>query len=627
MGLAVTVLLLRTLLQLRRSGETLPGLLAMILFMLTAETLRAVWLGFLWLQKPAPLALDMLAFVIGFIVLVGVPITVSGRYLPKEGASSVAPRAWVWLQRAMVSIAALGLVVLVSAIGFRTRAAMLLGPAAVYIVTSLLLFSRVTFYRHLQVRRRPLLLFVALMIAGLLVISGNTIHGILTGIRLRQSLPHATLNAVGLVLILIAIIFLFANARMADVIVKRAMRIVLWISSSVAAWLAVTHVGRWPWKLTIMGQDLLCLLILCGTIALTPAAIRRLNQWIEEWVFEQPKPQAGVSMLWLEIQELEDQDEVFHKVEDFLTKLLGLAAARLLPSFKNMEGFTFTRPEPYFVPASSNLARVLTPSANILVPLFVDGVAEYTLALSLGVIRPPLTLWEMDFVERVIGRVQIWLGMQRATERALREATFREELTNAELRALRAQVNPHFLFNSLNTIADLAVTAPDRAEEMTIRLSAVFRYVLVNTDRHFTSLQEELEFARTYLYIEQTRFEDRLTVIFDVDAATLEQEVPTLLLQPLIENALKHGLAPRREGGTLTIRTLRAEDSISITVIDDGVGLRRPAEPNERSTHVGVDNVSKRLQTSYGGRASFTLRERESGGTEAIIVIPRGREA
>jgi two-component system LytT family sensor kinase len=272
------------------------------------------------------------------------------------------------------------------------------------------------------------------------------------------------------------------------------------------------------------------------------------------------------------------------------------------------------------------MARVLTPSANILVPLFVDGTPEYTLAISLGVMRPPLTLWELDVVERVIGRVQIWLGMQRATERAIRDTSLREELTNAELRALRAQVNPHFLFNSLNTIADLAVIAPDRAEEMTIRLSAVFRYVLVNTDRHFASLREELEFARTYLHIEQTRFEDRLKVIFDVDAATLGQEIPTLLLQPLIENALKHGLAPRRGGGTLTIRTVAIEDSISISIADDGVGLRRGAEPNQRSTHVGVSNVSKRLQTAYGGRASFTLRQQETGGTEALIVIPKGQE-
>ena len=268
----------------------------------------------------------------------------------------------------------------------------------------------------------------------------------------------------------------------------------------------------------------------------------------------------------------------------------------------------------------------MSPAADLVVPLFVEGKAEYVITLSPGVVRPPLTFLETDFVERVVGRIQVKLGMLLAQELAQREAAFREQLAGAELRALRAQVNPHFLFNSLNTIADLTVVAPDKAEEMTMRLAAVFRYVLVNTDRHFISLKEEVEFARSYLHIEQTRFGDRLKVNFELDAATLEQEIPTLLLQPLIENALKHGLAPRREGGTLTIRTRCEADSISIFIIDDGVGMQTRPESAERSTRVGVENVSNRLRTAYSGRASFALRQREQGGMEASIVIPRGQQ-
>jgi two-component system, LytTR family, sensor kinase len=123
------------------------------------------------------------------------------------------------------------------------------------------------------------------------------------------------------------------------------------------------------------------------------------------------------------------------------------------------------------------------------------------------------------------------------------------------------------------------------------------------------------------------RFGDRLQVIFDIDPTTLDQPIPTLLLQPLIENALKHGLAPRRGGGTLVIASKSSEDSISISIADNGAGLGQKKVPSERSTGVGVENVTNRLKLAYGGRASFVLRPRETGGTEALLIIPKGQEA
>lgn len=204
-------------------------------------------------------------------------------------------------------------------------------------------------------------------------------------------------------------------------------------------------------------------------------------------------------------------------------------------------------------------------------------------------------------------------------ERLTRESALREQVADAELRALRAQINPHFLINSLNTIADLTVTAPSRAEEMTMRLAAVFRYVLVNTDRQFISVQEEIGFARNYLEIEETRFENRLRVQFDVDPSVMQERIPTLLLQPLIENAIKHGISPRREGGTVTISARRTISGFEMLVADDGVGLNRPVQEPKSSTRVGLENVRKRLATAYGGMAALVLRPRVGGGTEACI--------
>ncbi len=629
MGIAVTVILLRALLWLRSSGESLPSLLTMMWIMLAMELFRAVWLAFQWLSKPAPLVLDVLSVIAGFIVIVGVPVMVSARYLPRKGAYTVAPKPWAWLQRAMVLTAVLGFGALLCALLFRTRSGVLLGPSTVLVVTALLLLSRISLYRHLQVRRRPLLLFAACTIAGLLLMAGYTTYSVWAGARIRESLTLVALSLTSLVLILSGIIFLFANVRLADVIVKRALRIVLWTCASVAVWLIVARCFTLFAKPAYQG--FVCLLIVGTAIALAPVAEHRLNLWIDIWVFEQLDFQAAIPVLWRELIELQSQDAIFGAAENFLQKALSLAAVRILPFQAGGEDLRPSRPGPYFVAATDKLARALSPPASMVVPLFLEGEMDHVIVLSPGVVRPPLTALETGFVESVGGQVQIRLGMllaeQRRTEEVRRETLFREELSAAELRALRAQVNPHFLFNSLNTIADLAVIAPDQAEEMTLRLSAVFRYVLVNTDRHFTSLKEELDFARSYLHIEQTRFGERLKVTFDIDPATLGQTIPTLLLQPLIENALKHGLSPKREGGCLTIRSEFVADDISISVSDDGVGLlARPKQPNERSTSIGVENVSNRLRTAYGGRASFTLRPRRQGGTEALIVIPRGQD-
>ena len=138
-----------------------------------------------------------------------------------------------------------------------------------------------------------------------------------------------------------------------------------------------------------------------------------------------------------------------------------------------------------------------------------------------------------------------------------------QQVTEAELRALRAQINPHFLFNSLNTIADLIVRDPPRAEAMTLRLASVFRHVLAHSSRPLTTIREEMEFLRTYLYIEEARFGDRLHVEIDVAPEAAGQQIPSLILQPLVENAMKHGLGPKPGPGNMWIsaRIERRSDS------------------------------------------------------------------
>jgi two-component system LytT family sensor kinase len=200
----------------------------------------------------------------------------------------------------------------------------------------------------------------------------------------------------------------------------------------------------------------------------------------------------------------------------------------------------------------------------------------------------------------------------------LREERLKRLLTEAELKALRTQVDPHFLFNTLNTIADLISANPQQAERMTERLAECFRYALAKHSRDLSTLDEELDFARHYLEIEQVRFGDRLRVQLSRGDALGSEAIPSLLLQPLLENAIRHGLAPVREGGSVSVQAHREGERLHLSIEDDGVGIR-----TDSRTGVGLRNVQERLRSLYAHAAEFLIGERPGGrGTRITIVIP-----
>jgi two-component system, LytTR family, sensor kinase len=228
---------------------------------------------------------------------------------------------------------------------------------------------------------------------------------------------------------------------------------------------------------------------------------------------------------------------------------------------------------------------------------------------------------ERDFVKSVRLQLEHRLDAMHfeAEQRALllREERLKRLLTEAELKALRTQVDPHFLFNTLNTIADLISSNPEKAERMTERLAECFRYALAKHSRDLSTLDEELDFARHYLEIEQVRFGDRLRVQLSRGDATGSEAIPSLLLQPLLENAIRHGLAPVREGGCVSVHAHREGERLHLRVEDDGVGLRADVRHG-----VGLRNVQDRLRTMYAHAAEFLIGERPGGGTLITIVIP-----
>ena len=209
---------------------------------------------------------------------------------------------------------------------------------------------------------------------------------------------------------------------------------------------------------------------------------------------------------------------------------------------------------------------------------------------------------------------------RRAAQLELAASQLETQLAQAQLDALRMQLQPHFLFNTLNTISVLMQEDVQAANRMLVRLSELLRLALQNTNTHEVSLRQELEFLQSYLEIEQTRFQDRLTVRMETETDALDAQVPNLLLQPLVENAIKHGIAPRVEAGTVLIRAARVNGYVELKVQDDGPGMKDSTEKFRDG--IGLSNTRARLERLYGSAYSFALAEAEGGGLQVTISIP-----
>ncbi|MEZ5401341.1 MAG: histidine kinase [Bryobacteraceae bacterium] len=197
-------------------------------------------------------------------------------------------------------------------------------------------------------------------------------------------------------------------------------------------------------------------------------------------------------------------------------------------------------------------------------------------------------------------------------------------LQEARLRALMSQINPHFLFNTLNSVASLVRTNPDQARVVIHKLSSILRKLMRKHD-NFTSLREELQFIDDYLSIEMVRFGDKLKFYKEVEAETLEAKVPSMLLQPIVENSLKHGLATKVEGGWIRLRAWRDGDRLHLEVSDDGVGIPEANLAKLFEQGIGVSNVNERLKVLFGSDYKMWIDSKQGEGTRTGIEIP-GRE-
>jgi len=223
---------------------------------------------------------------------------------------------------------------------------------------------------------------------------------------------------------------------------------------------------------------------------------------------------------------------------------------------------------------------------------------------------------------------QVFRYYRRYREGELRASRLQTQLTQAQLEALKMQLQPHFLFNTLHSISALLHRDPDAADRMIARLGDFLRLTLENSGALEVSLQKELEFLTCYLEIERVRFQDRLTTSVEVEPAALDAPVPNLILQPIVENALRHGIAQTRGPGRVEISAKRENGSLRIRVRDNGPGLAAITRPDDGLREgLGLSNTRARLEQLYGAAHRFELENAPEGGLLVTMEIPAAKGA
>ena len=258
---------------------------------------------------------------------------------------------------------------------------------------------------------------------------------------------------------------------------------------------------------------------------------------------------------------------------------------------------------------------------------FASGALEWTVGMATGMrsgqfrsalLSECLATRLLAYLAIVtLGHTAHYFGLYRT--RQLHASDLEARLARTHLQVLKMQLQPHFLFNTLNTVAELVHTDPEAADQMITRLGRLLRLSLDNAGHQVVPLRQEIDFLRVYLQIEQVRFQDRLQIVWDVAPDTLDAAVPTLMWQPVLENAIRHGVTPLAGRGRILIVSRREGDELVLEIRDNGAGLPAAGVPREG---VGLSNIRERVEQLYGSRAAFRLAPALGGGTSATLRIP-----
>jgi nitrate/nitrite-specific signal transduction histidine kinase len=345
-------------------------------------------------------------------------------------------------------------------------------------------------------------------------------------------------------------------------------------------------------------------------VALTPIAmvmpvlVSRGERWLDRiWLGREFTPVDAVKQVLAAMQSASDEVSLLKATEARMTEIFGAPIAVLLGH----------------EPAGNSVAEV-----DVVTPVTTQPIR-------IAVLRAPgmrrLLSEDLALLRSLGGVFAFMLENVRLQRKRQEQDQVAHELrlqsSKSELKALRAQINPHFLFNALNAIASLIHTDPGRADEVVEQLAEVFRYTLRRSNSEWAPLDQELIFARAYLDVEQARFAQRLTFTIDSDHQLPAPQIPSMLLQTLLENAVKHGVSQSRQPGRIDVTVRTAPEQVTIEVRNSGPAPSTRTSPAAQGEGFGLHSIRERLHGHFGDRASFELRRDEAAGvTVARLTMP-----
>ena len=423
----------------------------------------------------------------------------------------------------------------------------------------------------------------------------------------------------------LVLVILYQDYRfaLADLFLKRALSVLALVAVVVAAYVTLVAplMGRSPDELRI-GVPGVLLTVWIATALLYPLLRRGTDRFVDRVMLHRADYRKVRHGIVRSLSAASAPNEALDDVSQRLASALvaGMVSWREVPEpVAGLHGSTFA------TATGPHGAEVRVPTNDA--PGYVLDVTS--LAAGRRLMSDDIAL--LDTAAMLVGRrIDELRVSEERYERDVRENDMRRLATEAELRALRAQLNPHFLFNALTTVGHLITTSPVRAVDTLYQLTALLRAVLRRTG-DFVTLGEELQLVDAYLAIEQARFEERLRIERDLPPELNDLLVPPLILQPIVENAVKHGISPLRRGGTITVRARIEHDvqsdreRLRLSVHDTGAGIGSDRKSLGRRRGVGLANVESRLLRYYGDVGRLNLTSDPAGGTLVEITLAAKR--